>query len=78
MRTFKVSDELYEQLKSFVVDPFDDTPDIVIGRLIEIVSKAKNRWSPFETGEGAEETERPRKPRPQQPEYEDEDAVVVL
>ncbi len=32
MRTFKVSDELYEQLKSFVIDPFDDTPDVVIAR----------------------------------------------
>jgi hypothetical protein len=48
MRTFQVSDELYEQLKSFVVDPFDDSPEAVIGRLIEIVNKAKNRWSPFD------------------------------
>jgi predicted CopG family antitoxin len=48
MRTFKVSDDVYEQLKSFVVDPFDDTPDAVIGRLVEIVNKAKSRWSPFE------------------------------
>jgi hypothetical protein len=48
MRTFKISDELYERLKGFVVDPFDDTPDVVIARLIEIVEKARNRWSPFE------------------------------
>lgn len=47
MRTFKISDELYEQLKRFIVDPFDDTPEVVIGRLIEIVDKARNRWSPF-------------------------------
>jgi len=48
VRTFKVSDELYEQLKTFVVDPFDDTPEAVIGRLVEIVNKAKSRWTPFE------------------------------
>ena len=40
MRTLKVSDDVYEQLKCLVVDPFDDTPEIVIGRLIEIVNKA--------------------------------------
>ena len=51
MRTFQVSDELYEQLKSFVIDPFDDTPDVVIGRLIEIVKKARNHWSPFQESE---------------------------
>ncbi|OHB62592.1 MAG: hypothetical protein A2Y76_00610 [Planctomycetes bacterium RBG_13_60_9] len=51
MRTFQVSEELYEQLKSFVIDPFDDTPDVVIGRLIEIVKKARNHWSPFEAYE---------------------------
>jgi len=82
MRSFRVSDELYEQLKAFVVDPFDDTPDIVIGRLIEIVNKAKGRWSPFEPSEAPEEVERPRKAQTQQPQhqpqYEDEDAVVVL
>lgn len=80
MRTFRVSDELYEQLKTFVVDPFDDTPDIVIGRLIEIVNKAKSRWSPFEPAEAQqeEESERPKRPRAQQPEYEEEDSVVVL
>jgi predicted CopG family antitoxin len=51
MKTFKVSDEVYEQLKGFVTDPFDDTPEVVIGRLIEIANKAKDRWSPFEIHE---------------------------
>jgi hypothetical protein len=55
MRTFKVSDELYEQLKSFVIDPFDDTPDVVIARLIEIVRKARNRWSPFDPCDAADQ-----------------------
>jgi hypothetical protein len=48
MRTVTISDELFEELKGFVVDPFDDTPDLVIGRLISIVNKAKSRWSPLE------------------------------
>lgn len=89
MRMFKVSDELYEQLKSLVVDPFDDTPDAVIGRLIEIVNKAKSRWSPFEEEQQEEQQEEPKseytnfpaspKPRHQEQEQEkDIDEVVLL
>lgn len=79
MRTFKVSDELYEQLKSFVVDPFDDTPQAVIGRLIEIVNKAKGRWSPFEVEEPAKSAEAPSRPQRQElSEVEAEDEVVLL
>ena len=63
MRTFKVSDDLYEQLKTFVVDPFDDTPEIVIGRLIEIVNKAKIRWHPFDPSGNAEVAEQPAEAR---------------
>jgi|GEM_PF-1019322 len=48
MKVIQVSDELYDRLKSCVVDPFDDTPESVIGRLIEIVDKAKSRWSPLD------------------------------
>jgi hypothetical protein len=55
MRAFQISDELYEQMKRFIVDPFDDTPDVVIQRLIEIADKARNRWSPFESNEGSQE-----------------------
>ena len=51
MRTVTISDELFDELKGFVVDPFDDTPDIVLGRLVEIVKKAKNRWSPLDSNE---------------------------
>lgn len=80
MRTFKVSDELYEQLKSFVVDPFDDTPEAVIGRLIEIVNKAKSRWSPFDPRSAAENLEPKHQARPYAPseEYHEEESVVVL
>jgi hypothetical protein len=55
MRTVTISDELFEDLKGFVVDPFDDTPDLVIGRLIAIVKKAKSRWSPLEDCEVSRE-----------------------
>jgi len=51
MKTVKISDELYEELKAFVVDPFDDTAELVIGRLVQIANKAKEKWSPFETCE---------------------------
>ena len=53
MRTVTISDELFDELKGFVVDPFDDTPDIVLGRLVEIVKKAKNRWSPLDSSESS-------------------------
>jgi predicted CopG family antitoxin len=73
MRTLKVSDDVYEQLKCLVVDPFDDTPEIVIGRLIEIVNKAKSRWSPFN-----EDEEVPEEPRSRRNEFREEESVVVL
>ena len=44
MKTINVSDEVYERLKDFVVDPFEDTPETIIGRVLEIVTKAKRRW----------------------------------
>jgi len=75
MRTFKVSDDLYNQLKSLVVDPFDDTPEIVIGRLIEIVNKAKSRWCSFDEEEdGDEPVESCRKHQ----EYHEQEPLVVL
>ena len=48
MKNIQISDELYEQLKSFVVDPFDDTPEKVISRIADIADKAKNQWSPLD------------------------------
>jgi hypothetical protein len=79
MRMFKVSDELYEQLKGFVVDPFDDTPEVVISRLIEIVGKAKDRWPAFEVSEpAAREAEPPAKSRPARQESREDESVVVL
>ena len=47
MKTLKIDDEVYESLKAFVVDPFDDTPNTVLMRLIDIANKAQSRWCPF-------------------------------
>ena len=48
MKMLKLSDEVFEDLKKYVVDPFDDTPDTVLDRLIAINAKAKSRWAAFE------------------------------
>jgi hypothetical protein len=76
MKTFKVSDEMYEQLRSFVVDPFDDTPEAVLGRLIEIANKAKERWSPFEIHESRNAERAMSRAKPE--ESEEQEPVVVL
>jgi len=51
MKTIQVSDEIYDRLREFIVDPFEDTPQNVITRLVDIACKAKNRWSSFEPKE---------------------------
>ncbi|OHB60326.1 MAG: hypothetical protein A2167_03520 [Planctomycetes bacterium RBG_13_46_10] len=48
MKAIQIPDELYERLKSCVVDPFDDTPESVISRLIDISDKSKCSWSPLD------------------------------
>ena len=55
MKIIKVSDEVYERLKEFVVDPFDDTPQNVITRLVEIAAKARKKWSAFDLSQLNEE-----------------------
>lgn len=80
MKTIQISEELFEELKGLVVDPFDDTPDSVIGRLIQIVKKARSRWSPLEACQTKQDHTSPAKP-PEQPEveeYAEEDDQVVL
>ncbi len=80
MRTIRISEELFERLKTFVVDPFDDTPDAVIGRLIDIVAKAKIRWSPLDTcdtpKEAKSQTKASKTAVVEQP--AEEEGVVVL
>ena len=51
MKTIEISDELYDRLKMCVVDPFDDTPDTVICRLIDIVDKGKSAWTSWDKPE---------------------------
>jgi hypothetical protein len=48
MKVIHISDELHDRLKNCVVDPFDDTPESVISRLIDIVDRAKKKWSPLD------------------------------
>jgi hypothetical protein len=66
MKTVQISDELYDRLKSCIVDPFDDTPESVITRLIDIVDKSKNRCSSWDVAEDpdkpAESQRRPTHP----------------
>lgn len=49
MKNLKISDELYDELKNWVVDPFDDTPEIVIKRAVDIAGKARVRWCAMDT-----------------------------
>ena len=57
MKVLQIPDELYDRLKSCVVDPFDDTPESVISRVLDIVDKAKSRWSPLDAH--VKDTEQP-------------------
>lgn len=79
MKVVQISDELYDKLKNCVVDPFDDTPESVIGRLIEIADKAKTRWSPLEAHvENAAQQAESKNKRPEKPEHWKEQAKVAL
>lgn len=60
MKTIEISQELYDRLKNFVVDPFDDSPEIVISRMIDIVDKARSLWSSWDASEEARQQEQPR------------------
>ena len=48
MKSLQINDDVYESLKAFVVDPFDDTPNAVLMRLIGIAHKAQSRWCSFD------------------------------
>ena len=60
MKVIEISDELYDRLKTFVVDPFDDTPEIVLGRVVDIADKAKSKWISWDAEAEAEPEEQPR------------------
>jgi hypothetical protein len=78
MRTFNISDELYERLKGFVVDPFADTPEVVIARLIAIVDEARDRWSPFDACDSAQEGPHPAEPAQERLSPQQEPQEVIL
>jgi len=60
MKTIQISEELSDRLKAFVVDPFDDTPEVVIGRVLDIADKAKSKWISWDAEEAAEPEAEPR------------------
>jgi len=80
MKRLEISDEVYESLKTFVVDPFDDTPNAVLMRLIHIANKAQNRWSPFAAHQPQKTTSPDRSVPPQTriPETEDQSKSLML
>ncbi len=43
MKTLTVSNEVYENLKSYIIDPFEDTAGTVLQRLMDIAEKAKSQ-----------------------------------
>ena len=57
MKTLHINDEVYESLKAFVVDPFDDTPNAVLMRLIDIANKAQSHCCPFTPAQQIESPE---------------------
>jgi hypothetical protein len=61
MKVIEISDELYDRLKNCIIDPFDDTPEIVIGRLVDIVDKSKSEFSSWDA---PEDTAQQVKPQP--------------
>ncbi|MHC4633210.1 MAG: hypothetical protein ACYS9C_18345 [Planctomycetota bacterium] len=63
MKTIEISEELSDRLKAYVVDPFDDTPEVVIGRVVDIADKAKSRWISWEEAEEAAEPEGQPQPK---------------
>lgn len=63
MKAIQISDELYDRLKNCIVDPFDDTPESVVGRLIDIVDKSKSRCSSWDAAaEDTRQQDRPTTP----------------
>lgn len=55
MKLIEISEELFEKLKQFVVDPFDDSPEAVISRLVDIVEKAKTKWVSWDDSKNAKQ-----------------------
>lgn len=87
MKTLRVNDEVYENLKSYIIDPFEDSADTVLQRLMDIAEKAKNQCQGFEMPDFTCETDAPADSKPTQdsipkgtriPQQANEDATVPL
>jgi len=79
MKVIQIPDELYERLKNCVVDPFDDTPESVISRLIDITDKAKSNWSPLDAHvQDTEPSVEYQEGQPKRPEHWRKQAEPVL
>ena len=78
MVNIKIQNETYERLKSFIADPFDDTPDAVLSRLMEIAEKAQQRCSTFELAKGEKKILSPAPEGVRVPSHTDEESEVVL
>lgn len=66
MRTLTISDKLYEDLK-VIADPFEDTPESVIRRLLDFYLSNKNAPLPLFTGLSPDYEERRRLRRKHRP-----------
>ena len=62
MKVMQISDELYDRLKSCIADPFDDTPESVVGRLVDIVDKSKSRCSSWDAAGDTKQKDGPTTP----------------
>jgi hypothetical protein len=78
VKTIEISQELYDRLKNFVVDPFDDSPEIVISRLIDIVDKARSLWSSWDASEEAGQQSQSQSPKTKRSTSGQEQVGVLL
>jgi len=77
MKTINVSDEVYDRLKDFVVDPFEDTPETIIGRVLEIVTKAKRRWAAENGSKDSTEQNAKSTLMDQAPDHNEDEGFIV-
>ena len=83
MKTLNVTEEVYEKLKSYIIDPFEDSADTVLQRLMDIAEKAKAQCNGFEmpefTCEPESKSEEDAVPKGTRiPQQSNEDATVPL
>ena len=75
MKVIQISDELYDRLKNCIVDPFDDTPESVIGRLVDIVDKSKSACSSWDAAEDTGQQVKPQRRPTTRPKFQNVQAA---